>query len=301
VSETVCCDVQPRRRSPVAVRILRGRILTEYANIAIHGVPRSGTTWVGEILNSSPQTVYKYQPLFSYAFKSFLTPESPAQEIQKFFRLLAARRERFLDQEEARLEGTLPTFFKRSPTHLVYKEVRYHHILDNMLKKASDIRLVAVIRNPLSVVSSWVSALDEFRKDQGWIVAQEWKYATRKNRGRPEEFFGFEKWKEATQLFLNLELQFPDKVYVLNYETLVHSPEREVDNLFRFCKLKVSSQTRKFLAESTAVEKPGTYSVYRAGKTTRKWKTFLSPEIAESIVKETRAANLQRYLAEKGA
>ena len=270
-------------------------------NIAIHGVPRSGTSWVGEILNSSPVTIYKYQPLFSYAFKNFLNPDSSSDDVHRFFRLLAEKSNGFLDQEEARLEGVLPAFSKRSPTHVVYKEVRYHHILGNLLQKAPEFRLVAVIRNPLSVISSWVSAPREFRKDQGWIVAQEWKFAARKNRGRPEEFFGLEKWKEATQLFLNLERRFPDKVYILLYEALVQSPEIEVYNLFRFCNLKVSNQTKKFLTESTGMEVPGTYSVYRTGNTTGKWKTILSPEIAESIVQEIRAANLERFLAENGA
>ena len=33
------------------------------------GVPRSGTSWFGELFNSSPRVAYRFQPLFSYAFK----------------------------------------------------------------------------------------------------------------------------------------------------------------------------------------------------------------------------------------
>lgn len=39
--------------------------------IAIHSVPRSGSTWLGEILNSSANVKYCFQPLFSYKFKEF--------------------------------------------------------------------------------------------------------------------------------------------------------------------------------------------------------------------------------------
>ena len=39
--------------------------------ISIHGVPRSGTSWLGQILDSSPKVRYKFQPLFSYAFKKY--------------------------------------------------------------------------------------------------------------------------------------------------------------------------------------------------------------------------------------
>ena len=45
----------------------------KYIPVAIHGVPRSGTSWIGEIINSSPNVLYKFQPLFSYALKDFLT------------------------------------------------------------------------------------------------------------------------------------------------------------------------------------------------------------------------------------
>ena len=35
-------------------------------NVAIFGVPRSGTSWLGQIFNSSPMVAYRFQPLFSY-------------------------------------------------------------------------------------------------------------------------------------------------------------------------------------------------------------------------------------------
>ena len=40
--------------------------------ILITGVARSGTSWIGQIIDSSPEVVYRFQPLFSYAFKGFL-------------------------------------------------------------------------------------------------------------------------------------------------------------------------------------------------------------------------------------
>ena len=40
--------------------------------IAIHSVPRSGSSWLGQILNSSLKVCFRFQPLFSYAFKDYL-------------------------------------------------------------------------------------------------------------------------------------------------------------------------------------------------------------------------------------
>ena len=49
--------------------------------VAIHGVPRSGTTWLGSIFDSSPNVIYRNQPLFSYAFKSYLSEHSLVQHL----------------------------------------------------------------------------------------------------------------------------------------------------------------------------------------------------------------------------
>ncbi|MDH5934310.1 hypothetical protein, partial [Vibrio splendidus] len=53
--------------------------------VAIHSVPRSGSSWLGEIINSSPQVNYSFQPLFSYEFKSYLNENSSLENINNFF------------------------------------------------------------------------------------------------------------------------------------------------------------------------------------------------------------------------
>jgi len=53
--------------------------------IALHSVPRSGSSWIGQILNSSPKVNYKFQPLFSYAFKGYLDENSSRERIDEFF------------------------------------------------------------------------------------------------------------------------------------------------------------------------------------------------------------------------
>ena len=99
--------------------------------VAVHGVPRSGTSWIGEILNSSPHTIYRFQPLFSYAMKGALTECSPLKEIDSFFRTLESIEDDFINQTEKRQTGQFPKFSKGTPSHIVYKEVRYMNILPN--------------------------------------------------------------------------------------------------------------------------------------------------------------------------
>src|SRR6056297_737368 len=103
--------------------------------IAIHSVPRSGSTWLGEIVNSNPKGKYAFQPLFSYALKDFLSQISTNRDIELFFRRVEDSKDSFLDQEQHRQDGRLPLFRKEYPvTHIAYKEVRYNHIIENLLE-----------------------------------------------------------------------------------------------------------------------------------------------------------------------
>lgn len=273
----------------------------ELLPIAVHGAPRSGTSWLGEILNSSPATCYKYQPLFSYRFKSFLTPTSTAGDIEDFFRQLATARDDFLDQTERREQGSMPTFVKGEATHLVYKEVRYHHVLPNLLARSPRLRLVAIIRDPLAVLASWMATPREFRSDLGWRPLEEWRHAPKKNLDRPEEFFGFERWKVSARTFLELERAHPRRVRVLEYDRLLRDTTPTVRSLFAFCGLEHTAQTEGFLAQSAARNVDDPYAVYRTRADARDSRQRLDPAIEAAVRQDLAHDDLERFLSPETA
>lgn len=262
---------------------------------AIHGLPRSGSTWVGEIFNSSPNVCYRYQPLFSYALKSYLNEGSDCEEIDAFYRELCDNEDEFLLQVGARESGRLPTFEKGIVTHLGYKEVRYHHILPNFIRNSSDVKFIFIQRNPFSVINSWLNAPREFRSDLGWERLEEWRYAHKKNLNRPEEFNGYEKWKEASLLFHCLAEQYSDRVKILRYDALLRSPVVEVKQAFDFLRLGYSEQTDQFLHGYERSDSDA-YSVVRSKQTDDKWKVQLEPEIIEAIRADLRGGVLEGLL-----
>lgn len=272
--------------------------LANLQRIAIHGAPRSGTTWLGEILNSNEHVIYKYQPLFSYAFKSFLDEKSDGQRIDAFFAAIAKAPDDFLDQTKQRQRGDLPVFSKAEPTHIIYKEVRYHHILANLLQQDDSLRLIALIRNPLAVMASWLAAPREFRRDLGWVVADEWREAPSKNANRPEEFFGFEKWKESARLFHALAAQYPQRVLMLPYSALLADPVTEAQRLCTFACLDFTEQMQQFLQASRGETKTDTYSVYRERRCDDGWKTQLDDSIVTAIRADLCGSDLACYLDE---
>lgn len=251
--------------------------------IAIHSVPRSGSTWLGKILDSSPNTLYKYQPLFSYAFKDRLSQKSTSSEIKEFFNSLLDTNDPFLDQRKEKIKGIIPVFLKEEIRAVVYKEVRYHHILSNLLLKDREVKVVGLIRNPFAVVNSWYKAPREFRADLGWRIEDEWRYAPSKNQNKPEEFNGYEKWKETAFLFLELAKEFPQRFRLVKYENLLKAPVNEVKKLFEFSGLDLHPQTLKFIKKSISENHVDNYSVFKKKENDDDWKSELPDFIITEI------------------
>jgi hypothetical protein len=264
--------------------------------IAIHSAPRSGSTWLGSIFDSSPEVAYKYQPLFSYALKSFLSENSDIIRIDNFFERLTLIEDDFIDQKESKEKGIIPKFIKGDITSIVYKEVRYHHIINNLLCKDDGIKIIGLVRNPLSVLSSWYSAPREFRKDLGWNYDEEWRHAQSKNQNRIEEFYGFEKWREVTLLFEKLKREFPERFYLLKYSDLLNSTNSVVKEIFNFCDIKLTDQTLEFISNSKSKNLDDPYSVYKNKKLDDNWKTILPKNIIDTVLEELDSTLLEQYL-----
>ncbi len=267
-----------------------------YVRIALHGAPRSGTTWVGEIINSSPNSVYRYQPLFSYAHKDYLTPSSTTEEIDEFYNRLLVCKDEFTTQSKMRSSGKLPNFQKERVTHIAYKEVRYHNIVFNLMRRTDDIKLIALIRNPFSVINSWLKAPREFRTDLGWKIYDEWRHAPKKNMNKPEEFNGYERWKELTNIFLNLKSQFPQRVHIVKYSQILANPLTETRELFQYLGLKYTTQTEEFLIASQKTQNNDPYSVFRSNQTDDEWKQSLEEKIVKEIEIDLKNTPLSEYL-----
>lgn len=265
--------------------------------VGIHGVPRSGTSWLGEIVNSSPHVLYKYQPLFSYELKNFLSLKSNNHDIEDFFDKLLTTNSDFLDRNNEKKAGLQPTFLKENITHIIYKEVRYHHLIEHILKTHSQVKIVGIIRNPLSTLASWYTAPREFRKDLGWIFSDEWKYATRKNEGRIEEYFGYFKWRNCTMLFERLRHEYPNRFFLIEYSSLIHETEKIISELFQFLELPLKESTTSFCSSSRSISDNSTYSVYRRKKNDDNWKNILPNSIIDEVIEDVNSHGLSKYLS----
>ena len=262
--------------------------------VGIFGVPRSGTSWLGHVFNSHPDVAFKFQPLFSYGHKGGLTSSSSAEEIYTFFEEIFESQDAFTTMT-SETQRNYPTFKKTAvPTHIGFKETRYLHIIENILTQCGDVKILGLVRNPLSVIASWVAAPKEFQRD--WSIDSEWRMAPSKNQNRAEEFYGFDKWKETSELFLRLKSQFSQQFRLVTYKELISAPLDTTEKLYDFCGLEVCSQVEKFLTESRSRHEPDPYSVFRANASDDGWRDKLQDEIAKQIVRELKNTPLEIFL-----
>jgi hypothetical protein len=262
--------------------------------IGIFGAPRSGTSWLGQIFNSHPNVAFRYQPLFSYEHKGRLSDQSSAEDIHAFFEEIRYSQDAFVLMT-SELQNNYPGFQKSDvPTHVVFKETRYLNIIENMLNQCSEVRIIGLVRNPLAVIASWILAPKEFKPQ--WDIATEWRGAPSKNQNRPEEFYGFDKWKESANAFLRFRELFPRRFLLVRYDELNRSPFNATSQIFAFCGLDVCGQVHDFLDASKARHDADPYSVFRGKANDNHWEGTLPAEIAKQIMLELRNTPLDTFL-----
>ncbi len=258
--------------------------------IGIHGVPRSGTSWLAQIINSDPNVNFKFQPLFSYAFKDFLNEKSSLKEIEDFFIKIYYSNDYFLNLQDSELHKNYPKFIKnKNKKTLVFKHVRYHHLLPHLMYECQYLELILIVRNPLAVLTSWANAPKEFNKE--WVLKNEWKEATKKNNGKKEEFFGYNKWKEATIIFEKLKKTYPNRVAIIKYNELLNDAEGVIKQIFGLHK-----KTSSFIRESRKRHDKDPNSVYKKKLDDNEYANFLPKEIINTIVTDLRDNQLSKYL-----
>jgi hypothetical protein len=262
--------------------------------VAIVGVPRSGTSWLGQIFNSHPDVAFRFQPLFSYGHKGRLSEHSSADEIRAFFEEILTSKDAFALMKSD-VQKNYPAFVKAAiASHIAFKETRYLHVIENILMQCRDVTILGIVRNPLAVLASWISAPKEY--DPAWDLAKEWRGAPGKNQNRPEEFYGFDKWKEVAAMFLRFEVQYPKQFALVRYDELNRSPRAVTRRLFDWCGLDIHAQVEEFLCLSRSRHDADPYSVFRAQASDDKWHDILPGDIVEQILREVQGTLLSIFL-----
>lgn len=231
--------------------------------VGIYGSPRSGTSWLGQLFDSAPNTKYQMHPFYSWQFRDKLHPRSTPEEIDEYFRQVYRSGDPYLRQLARRSAGVYPSWEHKSdtPNVLIYKEVTTIYLLPILLQRASNFTAVIIVRNPYDAMTSWCNDKKDCRPE--WDFQKEWYFAQTRNELQAESYYGFHKWKEALETFYEVEKAYPEKVLRISYEDLYQNTSEIVERLFRATGCLMTEQTEQFILDSTTKTNPDTFSVYR--------------------------------------
>jgi len=263
--------------------------------VFVVGMPRSGTSWLGQILDSSPQVRYRLSPLFSYAFKNAVDEQSSKAEYERMFHDAFESEDAFMSRAEERIAGHYPVFEHKceDPEYLVIKMTRFHNLLEHMLEMFDNLSMLSIVRHPCGAIHSWLTTPREFPI---WAdSAKEWRTGACRKTG-PEEYWGFEDWKAVTRLHMRLELQYSDRFTIVQYEALVEDPLSATKKVFHRLGLEYTDQTERFVRNSHRRHDSDPYAVFKDPRVRNRWKAEMDKAMQQEIVTEIMDSELARFL-----
>jgi hypothetical protein len=270
--------------------------MTAERTIWIAGVARSGTSWLGQIFNSHPAVRFRFQPLFAYEFKNQINEDSSSNEFNQFLNELWNSETEFLTQADKVASGEYPHFGDSdSQSVLAFKENRYQSMIEPMLRKIPSMHLVGIVRHPCAVIHSWSRNSREF--PAGSVLRDQWRFGQCKNE-TPADYFGYYKWKEVANLYLDLTAKYPERAKTIRYADLLQQPEALAQAVLNHCGLDLSPGVKQFLVASRQQKSQSYYSVFNSKSNDHAWREKLDPHIASEIEADLAGTRLEPFLAD---
>lgn len=253
---------------------------TQMRSLTILSVPRSGSTWLGQIFNSSPETIYRFQPNFAYSFPHKLDEKSTIKDVVHFKKALLETDDLFVTGRLSINGKIVHSFPKKEQKLLVWKEVHSLYLADAFLR-SDRAKVIGLIRSPLAVLASWRNAPKEF--DEQWDFSKEWRRAPAKNMDNKGYCFGYEAWKANCRTFLKLAATKPGNFCLASYEELLANPQEYTESLFSFAGLQFTDQTKQYLQHSRSSTDKNPYATNKTFTKDDRWKKTLPVEIIQEV------------------
>ncbi len=259
------------------------------------GMPRSGTTWLSQVFESSPDFVVRLSPPYAYAFRGQVTKASSPEDWRAMLSAAIESRDRFVTQDWRRDTGELGAFNKdpARATRLAVKDTRFHDLYAAAMAALPAAKLVYIVRHPAAALWSWRNC-KEFPAEAKF--EDEWRNGQCRKREGEGEYWGFDDWATLSAAYLDAAKAAPDRYHVVRYEDLVRRGAETAETLFAFCDMPMRPETLAFLKDSQTRFDPRPYSVFKGGKSNDAWRSGFPEDILSVIEDETQGRGLGEYL-----
>lgn len=269
-------------------------------SIVLLGGPRSGTTWLAEIISTIPKSALLFEPLYlpkvrearvaGMQWHKFLLPDDEWPEGEVFCRQIFS----------GKILNPWTTSFmpvKRAirPQVWVIKMVRANMMLGWMLKKFPFLKPALLVRHPCASILSM--------RQQGWPLPNKPPHLSKFETTFPHVRDIIAKLKHPIEYsaamwcisyYPALLLSPHQRYIVVSYERLVQDGEEESRRLFNFFQLDMPIETLDRLRSYSQMTKKDS-PMYKAGNPLAKWKTELSSDEVHMILNVVKRFGLDFY------
>jgi hypothetical protein len=275
--------------------------------ILITGTPRSGTTFVGEVLSNSPELRYVYEPLnpdFGYPIKDnkciicgckvdswykHITKDTEGGYYKHFKHLINSKS---LQNKTALLKAPFSVF------------------ASEWLVDRFNVRPIVMYRNPLSFVSSikrmkWPVDFEDFLNQEVLMgeYLDEYRIAMMKSQQDTDDIIGngILQYNVFYSYINMLREKHPDWLFV-RLEDISENPVDEFEKIFNHFELDFNENIKKQIIDLTSADNPTEakvskiHSLKRNSKDlTNIWKKRLTDDEVKRILKETKKVSEVYY------
>jgi hypothetical protein len=281
--------------------------------VIVSGVPRSGTTWLGEMLAEQPGYKLLSEPLFlrgpgnrddiGLDWRTYIAPDEKNNEVEEWLRKA--------------LSGRIPGDYVLSSRSILGRAVEFLTDRKNVVKfvRASrmlgwidntfDVRgIVLIVRHPCAVVASQIRydedwknssppAIGNLRRGFGGYLPDSFLYSYQdalKGVENKEEYLAA-MW--SIDNILALKESGRESIAITHYEDIVMNKSRELKRIFEFLGFEGS------MVQKVNFEKPSkTKSTSLTGNKRdqlSKWNDFFTDEQVDRILSTVRSFGLDLY------
>ena len=259
------------------------------------GMPRSGTTWLSQIFESSLDFIVRLSPNYSWPLKNQINLASSRKDWIANLSSALSTDDPFMTQNYRRDSGELSTFPPRSlqtVKRLAIKDTRFHDLYQRAMELFDEAQIIYIVRHPGGMLNSWWRS-KEFPSEADF--ATEWRGGICRKIEGPGEYWGFDDWRSLTKRYLALEKQAPERYRVCRYEALVRDREQIAEELFAFAGYELHPATSAFLRDSQSRHDDRTYAVFKNPSVADRWRSELPEVIQEAIRSELAKTALARF------
>ena len=319
----------------------------------LFGMPRSGTTWIGKIFDSHPDTLYRHEPdsggvlnavpLFadagqwqahSQAVREFVH-NLPGMNSLRVAGSLPIFRKNYCSGSRAVLQRiavmatraaetfthdlTVPVFAKydqSKPPHLVWKSIESSGRLGLLARALPECRAILILRHPCAYVASILNGESQQHFSDSEPTSEDyeilaWLLAASPHRSNNPSLDIMKKLQPVERLawlwVLTNEKAIADTAGLENcayvrYEDVCAEPFAKAWELLDFAGLSWHPQVKAFVHQSTSHHSDRYYSVFKdPAVSANKWRSQLSHENIELVLKIVRESSLRNLYADRSA